>query len=131
MHLSEDLGAIASLLDAAREKFEKKDVPRREAKELATLINHADQLAGVFKAKHRGIAEVFEQELPQIGRLMRDADFFIDERPRYRLHSSFDKENPTFPSYAADKIREACEEMQRAAGKISAYSLKYKQESAT
>jgi hypothetical protein len=127
LNLSEDLGAIASLLDAAREKFERKQVPRREAKELAILVNHADQLASAFKKQPRELVEVFEKQLPRIGALMRDADYFIDGRPRYSLQPAKDTDDPAFHFHAEDVIRQACEEMQRAAGIISAYSRKYQQ----
>jgi hypothetical protein len=59
---------------------------------------------------------------------MRDADFFIDERSRYRLHDSYDKKDPKFPLLAKDAIHLACEEMERAAGTISAYRRKYENE---
>ena len=36
---------------------------------------------------------------------MRDADFFIDKRPRYYLHESFDTNNALFPSWAETKSR--------------------------
>lgn len=128
LDFSKALKAIASLLDAAREKLDKKQVPRRESYELVELINHADALAAAFKEEHEALAGLFEQQLPKIGRLMRDADFFIDKRKRYSLHSSFDTKSPEFTFFAEPAIRKACEEMERAAGTISAYSLKYEQE---
>ena len=126
--LSKHLAAIATLLDAACKKLKNREVPRREAKELATLINLADELAAAAKREHSDIAYIFNEQLPRIGRLMRDADFFIDERSRYRLHDSYDKNDPMFPLLAKASIHHACEEMERAAGIISAYRLKYENE---
>lgn len=123
--LSEHLKAIASLLDAACKKFKNREVPRREAKELATLINLAEELATAAKREHSDIAYIFNNQLPEIGRLMRDADFFIDEKPRYKLHESYDKNDPAFPIYAERAIRLACEKMDAAAGIISAYQKNY------
>jgi hypothetical protein len=129
LHLSQDLGAIAALLDAACSELQGKRVPRREAKELATVINHAKILAVEFKQDFPDLAVAFAEHLPKVGRLLRDADFFIDERPRYRLHATYDTRSPTFPVHAERAIREACEEMQRAAGTLSAYSRRFQQES--
>jgi hypothetical protein len=126
--LSKHLEAIASLLDAAGTKLKNREVPRREAKELATLINLAEELAAASKREHSDIAYIFNEQLPKIGRLMRDADFFIDERSRYRLHDSYDKKDPKFPLLAKKAIYLACEEMERAAGTISAYRRKYENE---
>lgn len=126
--LSEYLEEIAALLREVRLKFEKREVPREEAKKLAILINDAATLASAFTTKDQGLAEVFDRQLPRVGVLMRDADFFIDKRARYYLHQSFDTDNPNFPYWAEAKIREACEELQRAAGTVSAYAIKFVQE---
>jgi len=96
LSLAEYLQEIASLLLEVRLKLERREIPREEAKKLAILINDGDELASVFKVKYRGLAEVFDGQLPHVGRLMRDADFFIDERPRYKLHESFDVDDPQF-----------------------------------
>jgi len=128
LSVSEYLKEIAELLQVVRAKFERREVPRQEAYRLAQLINDADTLAVAFKKSHRGLAEVFDQQLPRIGHLMRDADFFIDGKQRYYLHHSIDTDNAKFPDYAKLKILEACEELQRAAGTISAYAMKFEQE---
>jgi hypothetical protein len=126
--LADYLEQIASLLGHVRSKFEKHEVPREEAKKLALLISDAHILAAAFKKHDQELAKVFDKQLPHIGLLMRDADLFIDKRPRYYLHESFDVESPRFPSWAEQKINEACEELQRAAGVLSAYAFKFAQQ---
>src|SRR5712671_6169513 len=95
---------------------------------LGTLINHAHELAAAFKEEHRGLVEVFELQLPKIGLMMRNVDYFIYEQDRYRLQGGLDTEIARFPYFAETAIQEACEEMERAAGTISAYSRRYEQE---
>lgn len=124
-NLAEYLSAIIYVMGKCRESFIENQIPLRESKELAKLINHADQLATMFKAELPGLAELFDERLPRIGRLMRDADFFIDERPRLKLHHAFDVDSPQFPIFAKDKINETCEEMARIEGELSAYKFKF------
>ncbi|MFD2937728.1 hypothetical protein [Spirosoma flavum] len=127
-HLSVALNDIATLLDNIREKFKGRVVPRREAYELIGIINVADKLAQPFKEKYPELAQVFDLQLPMIGKMMRDVDFFIDEKPRYSLHSSYDTKDAQFPAYVKGKIDEACEELERAAGIISSHSKRFKLE---
>ncbi len=120
--LAVDLNAIASLLRSACKQFEAGKVPTAEGHELAVTINLADKLAAMFKDEYRGLAEVFDQTLPEIGRLMRDADFFIDEKPRYSVHHQVGA-----PSWnlADQKIKDACYCMTCAAAVISAYAREF------
>jgi hypothetical protein len=127
VNLSEALKAIADLLDATRKELESRRVPRRGAHELLALINYADILATEFKREDWELERVFERQLPEIGRLMKDADFFIDGQPRYRLHHSVDTASPNFAAFAEPAIKKACEEMERAAGDISGIRLRYEQ----
>ena len=109
-------------------KFEKREVPRDEAKKLAVLISDANTLASVFKEDYPELAEVFDRQLPRVAQLMCHADFFIDKRARYHLHESFDIDSPMFPTWAEANIAEACEELQRAAGTVSAYAFRFAQQ---
>jgi hypothetical protein len=120
-NLASYLGAIADLLDQARLKFSERKLPRRESKELAVLINHADMLAEAFKDELRGLKEIFDQRLPKIGGLMRVADLYINEKPHYRLNESFGNKNAPFSDLHEAGIQEACTEMEPVAGELNAY----------
>jgi hypothetical protein len=128
LSLAEYLEKMASLLREVKLKFEKREVPRDEAKYLAGLISDADELASVFKKDYPELAKVFDDQLPRVAQLMCNADFFIDKRPRYQLHESFDIDSPMFPTWAESNIAEACEELQRAAGIVSAYAFRFAQQ---
>lgn len=125
--LSDYLNAIASLLDSVKEKFKKKEIPRREAKELAGLIYNADRLATSFKTKYPELATVFDTQLKHIAREMQSADYFIEEELKEDRLSD-DKKNLILSFTAENQINEACKELERAAGTISSYSKLFKQE---
>src|SRR5262245_43539846 len=76
LSLAEYLEEMASLLRQVKLKFEKREVPRDEAKNLALLISDADKLASVFKSDYPDLAEVFDDGLRRVAQLMSDADFF-------------------------------------------------------
>ena len=125
--LSDDLSAIASLLDSVKEKFKKKEIPRREANELAGLIYNADRLATPFKKKNPELATVFDTRLKDIGNQMQIADYFIEEELREDRLSD-DKKNLILSFTAENQINEACRELERAAGILSSHSRLFKQE---
>lgn len=126
-HLSDYLNQIALLLDSVEERFKKKEIPRREAKELAGLIYHADKMATPFKKKHPELAAVFDTQLKHVAREMQSADYFIEEEVREN-RLSINKENLILSFTAEKQIDEACKELERAAGTISSYSKIFKQE---
>jgi hypothetical protein len=128
LSLAEYLEKMASLLREVRLKFEKREVPRDEAKYLAGPISDADALASVFKKDYPELQKSSRINSPRVARLMCDADFFIDKRPRYRLHESFDVDSRMFRTWAESNIAEACEELQRAAGIVSAYAFRFAQQ---
>ena len=121
-NLAKDMAAIAMLIDEAREKFEAGEIPRREGHELASLINHAEQLAEYFKPTDPQLSDIFEKQLTNVGQLMHDADVFYEERPHYVLSSE-----STYPPYGTSIVQKACKEMQRTAGRLSAQARKYRQ----
>ena len=126
--LSELLGAISELLDDTRDKFLKRELPRKEAHALAILINNAEKILSHFNEELNEVEEVFKNDLNNIGTLLRDVDFFIDQKPRLKLHDFYkDKtNNASFPKFAAKKIDLACEEMERIIGKLNAHKITIK-----
>src|SRR5947209_5232713 len=54
--LARGLAGIASVLDAARDRFERREIPRREAHALVYLVNHSAKLAAPFRKKEKGLA---------------------------------------------------------------------------
>jgi hypothetical protein len=124
--LSEDLSAIASLLDGVKAKLKQREIPRREAKELKGLINNANALSTPFKKEYPELATVFDVQLEKIGSDMQIADYFIEEELRDDRLSD-DKKNLKLSFGAQSQIDEACKELERAAGVISSYSRIFKQ----
>ena len=125
-HLSEDLSAIASLLDGIIVKFKQKEIPRREAKELGGLIFNAKNLAAPFKKSYPELAAVFDTQLVKVGSEMQIADYYLEDEVREDRLSD-DKKNVVLSFTAQNQINEACKEIERAAGVISAYSMLFKQ----
>jgi hypothetical protein len=125
-HLSDDLSAIASLLDDVKIKLKQREIPRREAKELGGLIYNAYKLATPFKKEYPELADVFDIQLKKIGVEMQIADYFIEEELRDDRLSD-DKRNLLLSFGAQNQIDEACKELERAAGVISSYSRLFKQ----
>ncbi|MGK7957195.1 MAG: hypothetical protein AB4063_18385 [Crocosphaera sp.] len=121
-NLAKYLSGITELLDACCGKLREKLVPRRESKELAKLINFAHPLADALEAPVPGLSKVFREKLPRVAELMINADLFLDNKHKYYLKQHFDVDDPEFPNYAKHIIEEACEEIERVAGEISAYS---------
>lgn len=124
LKLADYLTGIASILDAARDKLKREEIPRREGKELAILINHAEQLVNDLKDETAELKEVFETQLPKVGELLSNADVFIEWKSRYELREDAEVFTPYSP-YRATVIEEACKEMQRAAGVLSGYARKF------
>lgn len=124
--LSEDLSAIASLLDSVKLKFKNREIPRREAKELGALIYNANKLATPFKEDYPELAAVFDVQLKKIGDEMQIADYFIEEELRVDRLSN-DQKNLILSFGAQNQIDSACKELERAAGIISSYSRLFKQ----
>ena len=123
-NLADDLEAIAILLDKAREKFEKNQIPRREGHELAEIINNAEKLAKHFEEADPKLPHIFEEQLPKVDRLMRKADVFYEEYPQYVIRSV----DPPIPPYLSSIVQEACKEMERSAGDLSGLAKKYRKQ---
>jgi len=111
-------------LDEARAKFEVDQIPRREGHGLLILINNANKIAEHFKPADPELSDVFEQQLPKVGQLMRTADVFYEQESlQYGLCNQSE-----VPPIGISVVHEACKEMERAAGKLSAYAVKYRHE---
>jgi hypothetical protein len=119
--LGENLRDIAELLDSIKRDLENGVVPRESSYQVATLINFTvETLHGVFKIPNGDeLDDIFSRQLPHIGYLLRDADVFIDGKPRSHVHKymlkarDFDYKVPSI-----QPVRSAIEEIERATGRL-------------
>ena len=125
--LSEDLNRIADLLDKAKEKIKKKEIPKDEAVRLDVVIDYAEELAAPFKKKYPKLAEVFNSLLPDIASQMQLADYVIDGKPRGDALLSDDKKNIRLSFTPEDQINKAYNELGNASSAIKEHSRKFEQ----
>ncbi len=125
--LSEDLTRIADLLDKARAKFQKKEIPKDEAVRLDIIIDYADKLAAPFKKKYPKLAEVFDVLLPDVASQMQLADYVIDGKPRGDALLSDDKKSIRLHFTPEDQIDKAYKELGNASSIIKEHSRKFEQ----
>src|SRR5262245_46250957 len=70
--------AIAKLLRKAEEKIGRHEIPKEESHELIFLIRTARRHSDRIKKKAPvDVAYILEEAIPEVGRLLRQADFFI------------------------------------------------------
>ncbi len=127
LNLSEDLKKIADLLDKAKAKFKKKEIPKEEAVRLDVIIGYAEDLAAPFKKKYPKLAEVFNSLLPNIASQMQLADYVIDGKPREDARLSDDKKTIQLFFTPEDQLNKASKELANAASAIREHSKKFEQ----
>ena len=120
--LAEQLRKIADLLDTVKSQLENGIVPRESSYQLATLINFTNEtLHGVFKiANEEELVEIFSEQLPHIGYLLRSADVFIDGQPRSGVHKYMrvlEARNDDYQISSAS-VTLAAEEITRCVGRL-------------
>jgi hypothetical protein len=120
MELAKHLKKIAALLQAICQSLKNGKMPRKQSYELAQTINFAiDRLKGPFPIAH--MDDLFDERLPRIGYLMRQADIFIDGRPRPVGHGyeySYVPREEDFWIVGSGFADEMAKEIERAVGDI-------------
>ena len=85
--LGRSLWSISELLERAGKKLDERQIPKKESREILYLLKFARKHSDRIKGELPDLAYIFEEAIPEVGRLLRRADFFID--PKYP-HSSIE-----------------------------------------
>jgi hypothetical protein len=125
--LADHLKKTIDLLKVVKNELKKGKVPHENGNALAALINLTARLAQKSKKRDVKLALIFEHELPKVGQLLREADFFIDGTSRVPHHYAVRKGVTTVDT-KRKAIAEACKEIERAVGDLSAYAFSLENE---
>jgi hypothetical protein len=85
--LGRSLLSIAELLEKAGKKLDERKIPKKESREILYLINFARKYSDRIKGERPDLAYIFEEAIPQVGHLLRRADFFIDKKAHSSIES--------------------------------------------
>jgi hypothetical protein len=119
-NLAENLKRIAGLLGSVNESLKKGIVPRKQSYELAAVINFVNEGLDSILFPEPDLHELFATRLPRIGYLMREADVFIDGKPRSHAHTYMLKarDGDYKASIGLSAIKNASLEIERAIGEL-------------
>lgn len=124
--LSKSLADISRVLEAILESLLHRKVPTSEARELAVIINFAEEIADHYRDSDLSLSLFFSEHLPHIGKPLRDADFFIDGKKRVAKHYTYELVPGFDFKRATDKhIVAACEALKKAIGIAKGLSSNY------
>ena len=119
--------SISKLLEKAGQKLELHKIPSQESHELVYLINFARDHSSQIRGKRPDLAYIFDEAIPEVGRLLRAADFLIDGEAHTSIESRTRVYAPNDGSSAVSwtAIPEAQQAIQRAVGALrgAAYCL--------
>jgi hypothetical protein len=118
---------IIALFGSIQAAFARREIPRRDAYELAVLVDRADDLFRLIMPEDPGLAKKFKRRLNKIAQLMRETDYLLDGVERkgtYKMLDKFIGDNiSSYPEGADQKYKALGEEMERAAGELLAFRL--------
>jgi hypothetical protein len=118
--LGRSLWSISEVLEKAGRKLNKHEIPRKESLEILYLINFARKYSDRIKGERPDLAYIFEEAIPEVGRLLRAADFFIDGKAHSSIESMTRVYAPNDGSAAVswNAIPEAQKAIERAVGAL-------------
>jgi hypothetical protein len=125
--LADHLKKIVELLNVVKKELKKGKVPTENGSALADLVSLAGRLAEKSEKRDVKMNQIFKVELPKVGELLKEADYFIDKKPRLPGHYAV-RPGVTTVDTKRKAIAEACKVIERVAGSLSAYAFSLKNE---